>query len=284
MLAHSSAARGSGAATSRQSRKALGPGPRHIGQVHAHAQAAVAAVVVEAIAAQQQRDERHVRGVHGLQAEARRRAVEVRIGHQVLHGLQHLLQQAALRQACLQCGLSHVNQPASALQACCALISQRGHAAARRRNAACGAGLPRQRGGLHKNGPTLPKRGGHGMQVLGQAPRTFLSLSFLLLARVAASSCAAKNYKKIGGKEWNAGKTNRDGTSGNLPRSQVRAPRSHIPLSLFRIGGHPAWRPTSRPGLGPAAPSAARTALCGVGGRLHAACSRLGSAWVLTGQ
>ena len=250
MLAHSSAARGSGAATSRQSRKALGPGPRHIGQVHAHAQAAVAAVVVEAIAAQQQRDERHVRGVHGLQAEARRRAVEVRIGHQVLHGLQHLLQQAALRQACLQCGLSHVNQPASALQACCALISQRGHAAARRRNAACGAGLPRQRGGLHKNGPTLPKRGGHGMQVLGQAPRTFLSLSFLLLARVAASSCAAKKLQiKSGEKNGTPGKRIETGLRATclarkcVPLGRIFHSRFFALAAILHGGPHhgPAW-------------------------------------------
>lgn len=65
----------------------------HIVQVHAHAEGAVAAEVVEAVRAQHEGHQGHMGGVHGLQAEASGCAVEVGIRHQVLNGLQHLLQQ-----------------------------------------------------------------------------------------------------------------------------------------------------------------------------------------------
>lgn len=54
--------------------------------------------MLEALGAEQERDERDVRGVHGLQREAGAGAVEVGVVDQVLDRLQHLLQQAPLHQ------------------------------------------------------------------------------------------------------------------------------------------------------------------------------------------
>ena len=68
----------------------------HVGKVHAHGHVAVAAVVLETIAAEEERDERDVGGVHRLKGEAVLGAVEVGIGDEVLDGLEHLLQERTL--------------------------------------------------------------------------------------------------------------------------------------------------------------------------------------------
>jgi hypothetical protein len=78
-------------------------GTYHVGQVHAHGHVAVAAVVLEPVVAQQQRDERDVRAVHRLQGEPVAGAVEVSVGDEVLDGLEHLLQEASLDET----GLKH---------------------------------------------------------------------------------------------------------------------------------------------------------------------------------
>lgn len=80
-------------------------GTYHVGQVHAHGHVAVAAVVLEPVVAQQQRDERDVRAVHRLQREPVAGAVEVGVGDEVLDGLEHLLQEASLDET----GLKHVS-------------------------------------------------------------------------------------------------------------------------------------------------------------------------------
>jgi hypothetical protein len=80
-------------------------GTYHVGQVHAHGHVAVAAVVLEPVVAQQQRDERDVRAVHRLQGEPVAGAVEVSVGDEVLDGLEHLLQEASLDET----GLKHVS-------------------------------------------------------------------------------------------------------------------------------------------------------------------------------
>ena len=67
-----------------------GGGTHHVGQVHAHADVAVTPVVLEPVGPEQEGDQGHVGAVHGLQAEARGRAVEVGISHQLLDAVQHL--------------------------------------------------------------------------------------------------------------------------------------------------------------------------------------------------
>lgn len=75
---------------------------RHVVEVHPHGDVSVAAVVLEALRPEQQRHQRHVAGVHGLQREPGCGAVEVRIGNQLLDRFQNLLQQASLHQPKLQ--------------------------------------------------------------------------------------------------------------------------------------------------------------------------------------
>mmetsp|Transcript_37364 Transcript_37364/g.98845 ORF Transcript_37364/g.98845 Transcript_37364/m.98845 type:complete len:345 (+) Transcript_37364:1-1035(+) len=74
----------------------------HGGQVDTERDVAVAAVVVEAIGTQEQRNERHMARVHGLQRDASRRAVEVGLSDEVLHGLGDLLEHTALSHASLK--------------------------------------------------------------------------------------------------------------------------------------------------------------------------------------
>jgi hypothetical protein len=61
---------------------------------HTHAHVAIAAKVLETIAAQLHRHERHMRVVHGLQLESAGGAVKVCISNQILDSVHHLLQQA----------------------------------------------------------------------------------------------------------------------------------------------------------------------------------------------
>lgn len=70
--------------------------------VHAHGAVAVAAEVLEAVEAEKQGDQGDVARVHGLEGHPRRRAVEVGVRHQLLHSLQHLLQEAPMNQTQLQ--------------------------------------------------------------------------------------------------------------------------------------------------------------------------------------
>mgnify|MGYP003702187473 CR=1 FL=1 len=74
----------------------------HVVEVHPHGEVAVAAVVLEPLGAEEQRDEGDVAGIHGLQREPRPRAVEVGVRHQLPDRLQHLLQQAPLHKPQLQ--------------------------------------------------------------------------------------------------------------------------------------------------------------------------------------
>jgi len=66
----------------------------HGGERDAERDRAVAAEVLEAVLAQQQRHERHVARVHGLQRDAGGRAIKVAIGHEVLDGLEDLLEES----------------------------------------------------------------------------------------------------------------------------------------------------------------------------------------------
>ena len=59
---------------------------------------AVAAEVLEAVLAQLERHERHVRGVHGLKRDAGAGAVKVGLLHEVLHGLDKLLEDIAFNE------------------------------------------------------------------------------------------------------------------------------------------------------------------------------------------
>jgi hypothetical protein len=68
----------------------------HVVEVHAHGEVAVAAVVLEPLGAEEQRDERDVAGIHGLQREPRPGAVEVGVGDQLPDRLQDLLEEAPL--------------------------------------------------------------------------------------------------------------------------------------------------------------------------------------------
>ena len=63
----------------------------HVGEVDAHGDVAVAAVVLEALGSEEEGNQGNVAGVH-------RRAVEVGVVHQILDRLHHLLQQAPLHQ------------------------------------------------------------------------------------------------------------------------------------------------------------------------------------------
>jgi hypothetical protein len=74
----------------------------HVGKVHAHGEVTVAAVVLEALGAEQEGDEGDVAGVHGLEGEAGGGAVEVGVVHQLAHGVHNLLQEAALNKPQLQ--------------------------------------------------------------------------------------------------------------------------------------------------------------------------------------
>ena len=71
------------------------------GHVHADAHIAVAAVVLEAVGLELHSDQGHVGGVHGLQGDASAGAVEVGLGHEVLDGLDELLEKGSLGDASL---------------------------------------------------------------------------------------------------------------------------------------------------------------------------------------
>lgn len=70
----------------------------HVVEVHAHGEITVAAVVLEALGSQKESNQCHVARVHGLEGEARGRAIEVGIVHQLSDRLQDLLQEAPLHQ------------------------------------------------------------------------------------------------------------------------------------------------------------------------------------------
>ena len=69
--------------------------------VHANAHVAVASVVLEAVGLELHRHQRHVGRVHCLQGDACGRAVEVGLGHEVLDGLDELLEKRSLGNASL---------------------------------------------------------------------------------------------------------------------------------------------------------------------------------------
>lgn len=69
------------------------------GEIHAHDEVPVAAVLVEPLGAEVEGHERHVRVVHGLQLDPRVGAVPRRLVQQVLDGLQDLLEEAPLHEA-----------------------------------------------------------------------------------------------------------------------------------------------------------------------------------------
>jgi len=64
--------------------------------------ATVAAEVVEALRTHLERAQRDVRAVHRLQRDARARHVEVGLAHEILEGLNDLLDQIALHETCLR--------------------------------------------------------------------------------------------------------------------------------------------------------------------------------------
>ena len=104
------------------------------------------------------------------------------------------------------------------------------------------------------------------MQVLGQAPRTFLSLSFLLLARVAASSCAAKKLQIKSGEK--------NGTPGKRIETGLRALASlasECPSVAYSTLAFSHWRPSCM-----AAHITARPGSCGALGGPHRALRRRG--------
>lgn len=76
----------------------------HGAQVDAELEAAVAAVVLEALGVEHEGDQRDVARVHGLEGDALGRAVEVGIGDEVLHGLEDLLEQTGL----VELGFKHL--------------------------------------------------------------------------------------------------------------------------------------------------------------------------------
>ena len=69
-----------------------------ISSLPAHGDVAVAAVVLEALKSEEERDEGNMVGVHGLEGEPYGGAVEVCIVHELLDGLQNLLQEGALHE------------------------------------------------------------------------------------------------------------------------------------------------------------------------------------------
>lgn len=71
-------------------------------EVHAHGEGAIAAEVLEAVGSEEEGNEGHVAGIHGLEGEAGGGAVEVGVRHQILYRFQNLLQQASLHQSQLQ--------------------------------------------------------------------------------------------------------------------------------------------------------------------------------------
>ena len=58
--------------------------------------------MVEACAPEHERHQGDVRRIHRLQREAIRRALEVRVRHQIFDGLQHLLQDGSLENSRLE--------------------------------------------------------------------------------------------------------------------------------------------------------------------------------------
>eukprot|EP00968_Pinguiococcus_pyrenoidosus_P002525 scaffold143_cov260-Pinguiococcus_pyrenoidosus.AAC.18 len=74
----------------------------HVGHVEPQRHVAVAAEEIEALRAEKEGHEGHVRRVHGLQAEAGFRALQVRVGDQLIDGADHLLQQVALDESCFK--------------------------------------------------------------------------------------------------------------------------------------------------------------------------------------
>ena len=58
--------------------------------------------MVEACAPEHERHQGDVRRIHRLQREAIRRALEVRVRHQIFDGLQHLLQDRSLENSRLE--------------------------------------------------------------------------------------------------------------------------------------------------------------------------------------
>jgi len=76
----------------------------HVGEVQAHGEVAVAAVVIEGIGAEEERDERDAAGVHGLELQARAREFEVGLTEQVADAerLQDILEEGRLHQPQLQ--------------------------------------------------------------------------------------------------------------------------------------------------------------------------------------
>ena len=71
------------------------------GHVHADGHFTVASVMIEAFCLELHGHQRHMRGVHGLQGDARGGAVEVGLRDEVLDGLDELLEQGSLCNACL---------------------------------------------------------------------------------------------------------------------------------------------------------------------------------------
>ena len=74
----------------------------HVAEVEAERDGAVTAVVVEAVAAEHEGAERHVRRVHGLEREAGLLTVEVGITHEITDRLNDLLEKVALDETSLK--------------------------------------------------------------------------------------------------------------------------------------------------------------------------------------
>ena len=74
----------------------------HAGEVHPHGDVAVAPKMFKTLGPQKQCHQGHMAGVHGLQRESGRGAVEVGICYQIFDGLQHLLEQTSLDKPELQ--------------------------------------------------------------------------------------------------------------------------------------------------------------------------------------
>lgn len=71
-------------------------------QVHAHGEVAVTSVLVKAVGPQAQRHQAHVGVVHSLEFDAGIGAVEGRLIEEVFDGIEYLLQDNTLNQACFE--------------------------------------------------------------------------------------------------------------------------------------------------------------------------------------
>lgn len=76
----------------------------HIVEIHSHGEVPITAIMLKAFGSEEESDERHVAGIHGLKGEATGGAVEVGIVDELLDGLQDLLEEGALNETKLEHG------------------------------------------------------------------------------------------------------------------------------------------------------------------------------------